>query len=114
LDAWGEGAYGSNVRDLRGQLKEATTLFRRSVDHLKEQDDRALVDYYAADLADMAVYLLTSWLALGDASLGERKRELARAYIGQAMPRFHGRLAALRAADPTPLRARDLILDGGR
>ncbi|MGD8398042.1 MAG: acyl-CoA dehydrogenase family protein [Anaerolineae bacterium] len=112
LDAWGEETYGAQVHDLKGQLDEATALFRRSVDHLKEQDDRAFIDYYAADLADMAVYLLTSWLVLRDAPLGERKRELARVYIGEVMPHFHGRLAALRAGDPTPLQARDLLLDG--
>jgi hypothetical protein len=90
-------------------VEEATTLFNRSIDHMKEQDDRDLVDYYAADLADMAVDVLTSWLALRGAT-SERRRELASVYASAVLPRFRGRMLALQASDPTPLRAKDLIL----
>jgi hypothetical protein len=110
LAAWAAEDYGPELEDLKGQLDEATALLNRSIDHMKEQDDRALIDYYAVDLADMAVDLLTSWLALQDARRAERKRELARAYLSEALPRFRGKMARIRACDPAPLQARELVL----
>jgi alkylation response protein AidB-like acyl-CoA dehydrogenase len=110
LNDWASQDYGVDLVGLRNHVEEATVLLNRSIDHMKEQDDRALVDYYAADLADMAIYVLTSWLALQDARSTERKRELARVYISETLPKFRGRMVALQASDPAPLQARDLIL----
>jgi alkylation response protein AidB-like acyl-CoA dehydrogenase len=110
LDQWASEDYGSELADLKKRVNEATALLNRSIDHLKEQDDRSMIDYYAADLADMALYILTSWMALRQAQSAERKRELARTYIGETLPKFGGRLAAIQASDPSPLEAKDLIL----
>jgi alkylation response protein AidB-like acyl-CoA dehydrogenase len=110
LDEWAAQDYGAELAGLKSQVEEATALLNRSIDHLKEQDDRALIDYYAADLADMAVQVLTCWLALRDARSTERKRELARVYISEALPNFRGRMAMIQASDPAPLQARDLVL----
>jgi alkylation response protein AidB-like acyl-CoA dehydrogenase len=110
LNDWASQDYGVDLVGLRSQVEEATVLLNRSIDHMKEQDDRTLIDYYAADLADMAIYVLTSWLALQDARSAERKRELARVYISETLPKFRGRMVALQASDPAPLQARDLIL----
>jgi hypothetical protein len=102
--------YGRELAALKSQLDEATALLNRSIDHMKEQDDRELVDYYAADLADMAIYVLTSWLTLRQAHSTERKRKLADIYINGALPKFRGRMAMLQASDTTPIEAKDLIL----
>jgi alkylation response protein AidB-like acyl-CoA dehydrogenase len=110
LDDFGDQDYGEDLAGLASQVAEATALLNRSIDHLKEQDDRALVDYYASDLADMAVDVLTSWLVLRDALTAERKRELARVYIAEMMPRFRGKMATIQAVDPAPLQAREAIL----
>jgi len=110
LNEWAGEEYGPELAGLKNRMEEATALLNRSIDHMKEQSDRALIDYYAADLADMAVYVLTSWLALRDARSAERKRDVARVYIGETLPRFRGRLAMLQASDPAPLQAKDLIL----
>jgi Acyl-CoA dehydrogenase, C-terminal domain/Acyl-CoA dehydrogenase C terminal len=110
LSGWASQDYGTELNGLKNQVEEATVLFNRSIDHMKEQDDRALVDYYAVDLADMAACVLTSWLALRDARSAERKRELARVYIGEMLPKFRGRMAAIQAADPAPVHSRAVIL----
>jgi alkylation response protein AidB-like acyl-CoA dehydrogenase len=110
LDEWGAEDYIPELSELKCQLDEATALLNRSIDHMKEQDDRALIDYYAVDLADMAVYVLTSWLTLRDANLEKRKQELARVYIGETLPKLRGKMASIQASDPAPLQARTAIL----
>jgi alkylation response protein AidB-like acyl-CoA dehydrogenase len=115
LAAWAAVDYGPDLATLKNQVNEATALLSRSVDHLREQDDRELIDYYAPDLADMAVCVLTCWLVLQDARAGERKRELAHVYISETLPKVRGRVAILQASDPAPLQARDSILtEAGR
>jgi hypothetical protein len=47
---------------------------------------------------------------LQDARLAERKREMARVYIAETLPKIRGRVAVLQAVDPAPLQARDIIL----
>jgi hypothetical protein len=69
-----------------------------------------LIDYSAVDLADMAVYVVNSWLMLQDARLTERKREMARVYIAEIMPRIRHAAATLQVVDQAPLQARDIIL----
>jgi hypothetical protein len=61
-------------------LVEATSQYKAAVDILKERE-RGMIDYYASDLADMAVYLVNCWLMLKDGRISERKQELARLYI---------------------------------
>ncbi len=111
LKDWADQDYGPELAGLKDQVEEATELLSRSIDHMKEQDNRALVDYYAVDLADMAIYVLTSWLTLQQARSSDRKRELARIYIAETLPKFRGRMAMLQASDPAPIEAKDLILE---
>jgi alkylation response protein AidB-like acyl-CoA dehydrogenase len=110
LDKWASEDYGPELSGLKGQVEEATALFNRSLDHMKEQDDRALIDYYAADLADMAVYVLTCWLVLRDARLADRERELARVYIGETIARVRGRVAMIQGSGAAPFEAKDHVL----
>jgi alkylation response protein AidB-like acyl-CoA dehydrogenase len=110
LNEWAAQEVSPDLAGLKDQVAEATALLGRSIGHLKEQDDRALIDYYAADLADMAVYVLTSWLVLRNAPASERKRTLAQVYIGETLAKMEGRVARLRVSDPTPLHTRDLLL----
>ena len=110
FETWAAEEYGPDLADLKAQMEEATALLNRAADHLKEMDDRAMIDYYAADLADLAVYTLTGWLALRDGRANERKAALARVYLADTLPRFRGSLARIQASDPAPLQLRDLLL----
>ncbi len=109
LNEWAAQDYGAELAALKGRVGEATALLNRCIDHLKEEE-HALIDYYAADLADVAVYVLNCWLMLQDARLTERKREMARVYVAEVLARIRGKVAVLQAVDPAPLQARDLIL----
>jgi alkylation response protein AidB-like acyl-CoA dehydrogenase len=110
LDEWASQDYGPELAPLKSQVQEATVLFKRCVDHLREQDDRAVIDYYAGDLVDVATYVVNAWLALQDARLSERKRDLARVYVAEAMPKLRGKVASIQAVDPSILRTRDVLL----
>ena len=76
LDDWASQDYGPELAPLKSQVEEATALFHRSTDHLKECD-RDLIDYYASDLTDMGIYTVNSWLMLCDARGSDRKRAMA-------------------------------------
>jgi alkylation response protein AidB-like acyl-CoA dehydrogenase len=109
LDAWAAEDYGDDLADLKSQVVEATALLSRCVDHLREQE-RVIIDYYAADLADVACCVVNCWLTLQDGRATDRKREMARVYITETMPKIRGRVAALQAMDPAPVQAREFLL----
>jgi alkylation response protein AidB-like acyl-CoA dehydrogenase len=110
LGTWAAEGYGSGLAGLRAQAEEATALLNRSIDHMREEHDRELIDYYASDLVEMATGVLTSWLILRDARVSARKQALAQIYIGETLPKIRSRAGLLQASDPTPLRARERIL----
>jgi len=110
LAEWAAQDYGSDLADLKRQAEEATTLFSQCADHLKGTEDRALIDYYISDLADVAVCVLNMWLALRNARASDRKRELARVTIAETMPKVRGSVAILQTISPAPIEARNIIL----
>ena len=69
-----------------------------------------MIDYYAADLVDMAVCLVNAWLLLLDGAAGERKCDLAKIYAAEHLPSIHSAAQAILAADATPLQARSKVL----
>lgn len=109
LEEWAAQEYGPELAPLKKQVEDATALFNRCVDHLKECD-RDVVDYYASDLTDIGVNVINAWLVLQDARHAARKRALAQVYIAEHLPKIRGAAAAIQAADPTPLQVRDEIL----
>ena len=111
LDEWAAEGYGDQLTDLKTQLQEATGLLNACIDGLKEEDDRAVIDYYAPDLADMAVYVISSWLTLRDARETERKRDVARFYITDAVPRIHASAEILMNRSRAPVQLRHRLLN---
>jgi hypothetical protein len=107
---WAGLDYGTEIAALKDQVVEATAMFNHCVDRLKGEQERALIDYYAADLADMAIYVINCWLMLRDARLVDWKREMARVYIAETLPKIHGKAAVFQAIDPAPVQARALLL----
>jgi alkylation response protein AidB-like acyl-CoA dehydrogenase len=109
LEEWATLEYGDELADLKDQLCDETIEFRSATNHLKDQE-REVIDYYASDLADMAVYLVNSWLMLQDGRVSERKRELARMYIGEHLPQVLRARQAIMNAWKLPQETRDSIL----
>ena len=110
LDNWAAASdAGPELAPLVRRLEDATASFLRCTDHLKEQE-RPVIDYYAGDLTEMAIYVTNAWLLLRDASYSEHKREMARVYLGEMLPQIQARVAAIEALDPALLKAREALL----
>ncbi len=109
LDEWAAADYGPELTPLKAQLIEASNLFKRATDSLKEKE-RDIIDYYASDLMDMAAYTVNSWLLLQDAQASERKRNLAQVYLAEHLPRVQAAGQSILCADSTPLQVRGTIL----
>lgn len=110
FDAWAARDYGPELLQLKGQLLAATELFKQVTDSLKVRE-RPVIDYYAGDLTDMAVWLVNSWLLLQDACLLERKRELVKIYLAACLPRLHSAAESILAADETALQVGGQVLE---
>jgi 3-(methylthio)propanoyl-CoA dehydrogenase len=109
LAEWAAIDYGAGLENLKKQLVEITELFKSATDALKEKE-RDLIDYYAADLTDMAAFVVISWLLLQDGLLSERKADIAHVYINEHIFRIQASGKTILDADATPLSARETIL----
>ena len=109
LNEWAAQDYGPALAPLKNQVTEATALFNRSADHLKECPTE-VIDYYASDVVDMATQVINSWLLLQHARADAKKKSVAQVYFGDHLPRLRGIVAAVQAADTSPLKNRDAIL----
>ena len=112
LEEWAALDYGAELAGMKDQLAQATAWLNQSIDRLKGEEERALIDYYAADLADLAVYTINCWLMLRDARLSDRKCEMARVYIAETLPKMQAKAAILQAVDPAAMQARNILLEG--
>jgi len=110
LDGYADLEYGPELETLRAQLADSNAQLKQSADHLKEQE-RDVIDYYASDMVDMAVYTINSWLLLQDARTSERKKAIAEVYIAEHLPMIHQAAEAIQIANAAPLEAREAILD---
>lgn len=110
LEQWAAADTGSELEASKKRLNEATALLHQASDALKAQS-RELIDYYAADLVDMAVVTVNGWLLLRDAARSPRKRDLVQVYLAQHLPRLHAAAQAILAADPAPLQTRASVLE---
>jgi hypothetical protein len=108
FDVWADHEFSEELTPLKTRLVEATDLFKRATDSLKERQ-RDIIDYYAVDLVDMACCLVNCWLLLRDGEIAPRKLELAKVYIAEHLPEFHRAGEAVLAADPTPLQAKEIL-----
>ncbi len=109
LDEWAGEDVGEAQAWTKARLVDETAQFKQATDVLKSMD-RPVIDYYAGDLADMAVYLVNSWLMLRDGETSERKRELAKLYAGEQRSHFAGALQAILNAGAGPLPAYESII----
>ncbi len=109
LDNWEDVNYGAALQGIKNQLVETTALFKRATDSLKEQESN-VIDYYASDLADMASFVIISWLLMRDARVSERKADIARFYITEHLPKIIAAGDTILNADSTTLKTRETIL----
>jgi hypothetical protein len=110
LAEWSAASCPDDMAAEKALLVELTALYRKAVDVLKAEGDRAKVDYYACDLVDCAVWLVNSWLLLRDTSIKEAKKPVARTYIAAVAPRLRASAEVVIGTDPTPLESIPALL----
>jgi alkylation response protein AidB-like acyl-CoA dehydrogenase len=110
LDEWAALDYGEELVELKDKLCEETAQFKQATDVLKSRE-REVIDYYASDLADMAVSLVNMWLMLKDGKLSERKRELARLYIHEHLAHVQNSRQAIMNIDSVALPMRSSVIN---
>ncbi len=109
LDSWAALEYGPELSELKNHLQEETENFKHATDVLKEKE-REVIDAYASDLADMAVYLVCAWLLLQDGCVSERKRELARRYIDEHLPKVQRAAQVIQSSGSMPVEIRRALI----
>jgi alkylation response protein AidB-like acyl-CoA dehydrogenase len=110
LAEWAAADYGADLAPQKQHLEEATAMLNRCIDHLRAREEPDLISYYAVDLVDAAVHVVNGWLLLRAGRLSERKQQMARVYISEALPKIFKAVTTLQAVDPTPLQSKDGIL----
>jgi hypothetical protein len=109
LDEWAALDYGEQLASHKERLIEVTQQFKLTTDALKDKE-RQVIDYYASDLADMAVFLVNFWLLLQDGLISERKQELARFYFSEHIAQVEGSRQAILNSGSTPLPMQSVLL----
>ncbi len=110
LAEWTAADYGPGLAPQKAQWQDITARLAQAAEALKAKD-RDVIDYYAGDLVDLAVYVVNGWLLLQDAAAGgERKAALAQVYLAEHLPRLQALATTIMTADRAPLDLRDRIL----
>jgi alkylation response protein AidB-like acyl-CoA dehydrogenase len=109
LAQWQAMPVSADLAGEKEQLAEATALYQKAADHLKGQD-RSVIDYYASDLVDMAAWIICSWLILRDAGVLERKKDLARAYLADVLPKIKVNGAVVLASSAAAFATKNSLL----
>jgi 3-(methylthio)propanoyl-CoA dehydrogenase len=109
LDAWAAGQAGAGLEATRGSLAETVALFRECCDKLHSAE-REIVDYFGADLMDMAAAVVGTSLLVRDSAHSGRKVDLAKAYAAEHLPRAMASGRAILAGDMTAILSKEIIL----
>ncbi len=68
------------------KIEEAKTIFEKSVIHLKEMKNKAVVDYHSRRLCEMANEIIIAMLFLEDSAKSDRKKSIAKWWIDNILP----------------------------
>jgi alkylation response protein AidB-like acyl-CoA dehydrogenase len=110
LAEWQAASYPADMAAETALQTELTGLFGEAVAALKGLPERDRVDYYAVDLVEMAIWIVSGWLLLRDAAAAEHKKTVARSYLASVAPKIRAAADVVRASDPVPLEAIPVLL----
>jgi 3-(methylthio)propanoyl-CoA dehydrogenase len=109
LDAWAAAPVGNGLEEARSRLAEAVALFKECCDRLHGAE-RDFVDYFGADLMDMAAAVVNTSLLMRDSASSERKIDMAKAYAAEHLPKALAAGHAILVGDMTPILSKESIL----
>jgi alkylation response protein AidB-like acyl-CoA dehydrogenase len=109
LNVWTDMAVSPELAEEKSALEESTDRLQKAIDYLKGQD-RAVIDFYASDLVDMAAWVVCSWLLLRDAGKLPHKQDLFRAYLADVLPKIRVAGEIVLKSSTTVLKMKDSLL----
>jgi alkylation response protein AidB-like acyl-CoA dehydrogenase len=110
LAEWQAAEYPADMVIEQALLTELTGLFDQAAGGLKTLPERDRVDYYAVDLVEMAIWIVSGWLLLRDTNVAEHKKPVARAYVASLAPKVRAAAEVVLASNPGPLEAISVLL----
>jgi alkylation response protein AidB-like acyl-CoA dehydrogenase len=110
LAEWQAADYPADMATERALLGDLTGCFDEAVAALKALPERERVDYYAVDLVEMAIGIVSGWLLLRDTIVAEYKKPVARTYLAALAPRIRALADVVIASSPVPLEAIPVLL----
>ena len=102
----------SGNEDLHKKLKEMSVLLEKAVMHVKEKDNPQFQEYHARRLVEMTIKVILGYLLLRDASLSERKKEVAKLFFEFAHPEVKMKCDIITVDTSSLLKSNSNILDG--
>ncbi len=110
LAEWQAAEYPADMATEKTLLADLTALFGEAVGRLKALPDRDRVDYYAVDLVEMAIGIVSGWLVLRDTNVAEHKKPVARTYVASLAPKVRAGAEVVLTSSPVPLEAMPVLL----
>ena len=110
LAEWQAAEYPADMATEKALLADLTALFGEAVGRLKALPDRDRVDYYAVDLVEMAIGIVSGWLVLRDTNVAEHKKPVARTYVASLAPKVRAGAEVVLTSSPVPLEAMPVLL----
>jgi hypothetical protein len=110
LAEWQAAEYPADMAAERAVLGDLTACFDDAVGALKAMPERDRVDYYAVDLVEMAIGIVSGWLLLRDTIVAEHKKPVARTYLATLAPRIRAAADIVITSSPAPLEAIPILL----
>lgn len=105
-----ERAWPRSLAGLAKKLARARAHLAAAVEYVKTKGGLEYTDLYARKLVDMAVDIMIGYLFLQQAERCDRKKVIAKRFIGQIVPQAKMRLDLIRSGDRSSIKGFDAIV----
>ncbi|MCK4797117.1 MAG: acyl-CoA dehydrogenase family protein [Spirochaetes bacterium] len=102
----------SSVTELHKQLKEMAVFLEKAITYVKQKDDSGFQEYHARRIVDIATKVIIGYLMLKDASLSDRKKDVAKYFLEYAYPEVKMKCDIITNDTSYLIKKHEIILDG--
>lgn len=110
FDQWKAKTYPDGLQPLAEKLASGLEHLDRSVEYVKEKNDKEYTDFYARKLVDIAMETYIGYLLLDQAESCEHKKDIATMFINDLLPRVEMNAAYVSSGDTSMIDAHEAVL----